>query len=87
MKYQKTKHTFLAMLLIVTMIFTPLSFGGEVSYSAFSNNKLVLYVAAEGKNASGAAVTVSKTAVVMETGKTAADAIQQLWQFKALHHM
>lgn len=78
MKYQKTKHTFLAMLLIVTMIFTPLSFGGEVSYAAFSNNKLVVYVAAEGKNASGAAVTVSKTAVVMETGKTAADAIQQV---------
>lgn len=45
--------------------------------AAETKEKLVVYVAAEGENASGTAVTLDKTPVLVEEGATASDAIKE----------
>lgn len=67
---------------VLTMVLTAVSlWNGEGFHTAYAQEaaeKITVYVAAEGKNASGAAVQVKKTPVRVEKGATAAQAIRQV---------
>lgn len=49
-----------------------------VSFAAEVKDKVIVYVAVEGKNASGTTVKIDKTPVMLEVGSKASDAIKQV---------
>ena len=62
--------------LSAVMAFTTAFGMTSVKANADEKEKIVVYVAAEGKNASGSAVAVSKTAIQLDEGAVAEDAIK-----------
>ncbi len=75
MKRKNFKQLMMVLTLIVSMV------AGSVAMSlpavsAKATDKVVVYVAVEGKTTSGTAITVDKTAVVLEKGSKAIKAIQ-----------
>lgn len=74
----KTKNKkALSLLLSLALLFSTVSgITFHTNAAAETANKIIVYVAAEGTNASGASVTIDKTPVLVTTGSTAKDAIK-----------
>lgn len=73
----KTKNKkALCLLLSLALLFNSVSGITLHANAAETATKIIVYVAAEGTNASGASVTIDKTPVLLTTGSTAKDAIK-----------
>lgn len=73
----KTKNKkALCLLLSLALLFSSVSGITLHASAAETAAKIIVYVAAEGTNASGASVTIDKTPVLLNTGSTAKDAIK-----------
>lgn len=71
------KQKMLSLLLSLTLVIA--SFSGTTFHAGAATKtaeKIIVYVAAEGTNASGASVTINKTPVLLPAGSTAKDAIK-----------
>ena len=78
MKNKRTKVRVTALFMLVVLLFVSVPMEGIVSFAAETKNKVIVYVAVEGKNASGTTVTIDKPPVVLDTGSMASDAIKQV---------
>ncbi len=67
MKRKNFKQLMMVLTLIVSMVAGSVAMSLP-SVSAKATDKVVVYVAVEGKTTSGTAITVDKTAVVLEKG-------------------
>lgn len=73
----KTKNKkALCLLLSLALLFNSVSGITLHANAAETTTKIIVYVAAEGTNASGASVTIDKTPVLLNTGSPAKDAIK-----------
>lgn len=77
MKLKKVWSSVIALCITITMIFNPLVFQTENAKAA-ETDKIIVYVAVEGKNAEGTVVKVKKTPVLLNEGSTASDAIKKV---------
>lgn len=78
MRKTKTKRVWSAVLSFALVVSSVTGFSVKKAEAAADKETLVVYVAAEGKNADGSkTVDLPKTAVMVEDGATASDAIKQ----------
>lgn len=78
MRKTKTKRVWSAVLSFALVVSSVTGFQAKKADAAADKETLVVYVAAEGKNADGSkTVDLPKTAVLVEDGATASDAIKQ----------
>lgn len=75
MMKQATSRRVLAMLVVFSLCFSMLGWS-KTEAQATDTKKIVVYVAIEGENASGASVTVDKTPVLIDAEGKASDAIK-----------
>lgn len=72
----RSKKTLSLLLSLALLLGSVSGISFHTNASAETASKIIVYVAAEGTNASGASVTIDKTPVLVTTGSTAKDAIK-----------